>query len=207
MCFCLSHALSLTKVSLSHSYETVASMLAPSSSGVAEAVRPKGASSSVDPEPNDSSTIPYDGFPPLSPDNIALIETANSEGLSESESESKSKHGIELPKSAEPYMWDLAEERSVSASPASESDDGSSGVQLGSSAMKKWPPLTEADIDEISKAQLEGADKEQISFDSWGSKDRLFTGQRLVQTSVEGEIGCQAEKGHKVSENKRLDNG
>lgn len=194
----------LKKVSLSHSYETVASILGPSSSGVAEAVQPKGALSSVDPESNDS-TIPYDGFPPLSPDNIALIETANSEGLSESES--KSKHGFELQKCAEPYMWDLAEDRSASASPTSESDDGSSGVRVGSSAMKKWPPLTEADIDEISKAQLEGAEKEQISFDSWGSKDRLFTGQRWVQTSVEGESGCQAEKGHKVSENTLLDNG
>lgn len=196
-------ALSLKKVSLSHSYETVASILAPSSSGVAEAVQPKGASSSVDLESNDS-TIPYDGFPPLSLDNIALIEKANREGLSESESESK--HGIEFLKSAEPYMWDLAEDRSASASPTSGSDDESSGVD-GSSAMKKWPPLTEADIDEISKAQLEGAEKQRVSFDSWDSKDRLSTEQGLVQTSAKGETGCQAEIGQKVTENALLDNG
>ncbi|KAK0154484.1 hypothetical protein N1851_003415 [Merluccius polli] len=185
----------------SRGYETVASILAPSSSGVAEAVEPKGASSSVDPESNDS-IIPYDGFPPLSPDNIALIEKANHEGLSESES----KHSIELPTSAEPYMWDLAEDRSASASPTSESDDGSSGL-VSSSAMKKWPPLTEADIDEISKAQLEGAEKDRVSFDPWGSKDKSVTEQVLVQTLVEGETGCQAEIGEKVTEDALLDNG
>ena len=189
-------------MSLPHSYETVASILAPSGSGAAEAVRPQGASSSPDPE-SKNSTIPFDGFPPLSPDDIALIETANHEGLSESETESK--RGKEPPMSAEPYMWDLAgEDRSASAS--SEGSDGSPEV-VGSSAMKKWPPLTEADIDEISKAQLEGAEKEQVSFDPWGSKDRLVPKQGLVQSSVEGETLCQAEIGQKGAGNALLENG
>ena len=188
---------------LSHSYETVASILAPSGSGAAEAVRPQGTPSSPDPESKDT-TIPCDGFPPLSPDHIALIETANHEGLSESESESERKRGIKPPMSAEPYMWDLAgEERSASAS--SEGSDGSPDV-VGSSAMKKWPPLTEADIDEISKAQLEGVAKEQVSFDPWGGKDGLVPKQGSVQSSVEGETTCQAEIGQKGAESALLDN-
>ncbi|KAJ3585330.1 hypothetical protein NHX12_014051 [Muraenolepis orangiensis] len=186
-------------------YETVASILAPSSCGAAEAVQPKGSSSSVDPESKDS-TLPCEGFSLLSADNIALIEKANLEGLSESESESK--HGVELQKSAEPYAWDLAEDRSASASPTSESDDGSLVVVGSSRAMKKWPPLTEAEIDEISKTQLEGAEsKERIPFHSWDSKDRLFTEQGLGQTSVEGEPGCEAEIVQKVTEPVPLDDG
>ncbi|XP_059933088.1 uncharacterized protein LOC132475793 isoform X1 [Gadus macrocephalus] len=181
-------------------YETVASILGPSGSGAAEAVRPKSVSSSLAPESNDW-TIPFGGFPPLSQDNIALIETANHEGLSESES----KPGIEPPMSAEPYMWDLAgEDRSASVS--SEGSDGSPEV-VGSTAMKKWPPLTEADIDEISKAQLEGAEKEQVSFDPWGSKDRLVPKQRLDQSLVEGGTTCQAEIGQKGAENALLEKG
>ena len=194
---------SLKKVCLSHSYETVASILAPSASGAAEAVRPQSPPSSPDPESKDT-TIPFDGFPPLSPDHIALIETANHECLRESESESEIKWGTEPSMSAEPYMWDLAgEERPASAS--SEGSDGSPDV-VGSSAMKKWPPLTEADIDEISKAQLEGVAKEQVSFDPWGSKDGLVPKQGLVQSSVEGETTCQAEIGQKGAESALLDN-
>lgn len=165
---------------LSHSYETVASILGPSGSSVAEVVHhPKALSSSVDRE---------DNSPPLVGKAVPL-EEPQFEGMLQTN------QSIKFPTSAEPYMWNLADDRSVSPSPTTDSDDGFLGV-VGPSIMKKWPPLTEADITEISKEDLEGeGSKEGACFDPYYMKERLFTEQDSVQTSVFVEGLDQAKTG------------
>ncbi|XP_071403276.1 EH domain-binding protein 1-like protein 1 [Centroberyx affinis] len=125
----------------------------------------------------------------------------------------QTKFSIEPPTSAEPYMWNLAEDRSASPSPTTDSDDGFVGV-VGPNIMRKWPPLTEADITEISKEDLEGLEEEGASLDPWRVKARSFTGQDSVQklVCVEGLlVRRQAETGQgevrTVSTSALLDKG
>lgn len=150
---------------MSHSYETVASILGPSSSTLPEMDhQPKGSSSM---DQKDKTPTPSDEFFPIHKieDQFEDIHT---------------KHNIEYPTNAEPYMWDLVGDLSASPSPTTNSDDGF----LVCASMKKWPPLTEADITEISKEDSEHADEQDASLDQWHTKERSFTGQDSIQTSV-----------------------
>lgn len=89
-------------------------------------------------------------------------------------------HNIEYPTSAEPYMWNLLGDRSASPSPTTDGND----EFLVCASMKKWPPLTEADITEISKEDGEEVEEQEESLDQWHTKEKLLTGQDSVQTSV-----------------------
>ncbi|XP_067117630.1 uncharacterized protein ehbp1l1a isoform X3 [Osmerus mordax] len=165
-------------------YETVASILGPSSSVPAEGAN-QALSSSVETEihlGSTSTTLPDPS--PLIPDAIS-VESAHREGLVQTNI------AIDLPTTAEPYMWTLAGDRSESPSPTTYSDDGFVGA-VGPGSMKKWPPLTAADLSEISKEDFGVAKEEETSAGSWdhvGEKPAV-TGQDLRQMSgcVEGLV-------------------
>lgn len=119
---------SLTLVSISHSYETVASILGPSGSILADVdLQPKA---DVDVKAKNLTASTVDITTPLQ-----KVEDIHS------------KQTTEYPQSAEPYMWNLEGRRTETPSPSTDSDDGF----LICASMKKWPPLTAADITEITK--------------------------------------------------------
>lgn len=158
----------LIPVSVSHSYETVASILGPSSSPLAEVDHQPKVVSSVDLK--DKTLTPSDELFPHFTDNSSLMQQI----------EGQFEHNIEYPTSAEPYMVDLVGDQSASPSPTTDSDNGF----LVCASMKKWPPLTEADINEISKEDSEIVEEQETALDQCHSKERSFTGQDSVQTSV-----------------------
>lgn len=94
-----------------------------------------------------------------------------------------SKQSTEYSASAEPYMLNLVGDRSASPSPTTESDDGF----LVCASMKKWPPLTEADITEISAEDREGKEAQEASLDQWHTDERSPTGPDSVQKSLHTE--------------------
>ncbi|XP_034412576.1 uncharacterized protein ehbp1l1a isoform X4 [Cyclopterus lumpus] len=148
-------------------YETVASILGPSSSTLAEAEHQPMAASSMDLK--DKTLAPTDEFSTHFSGNTAIMQKI--EGQSE---DIYTKHNIEYPASAEPYMLDLEGDRSASPSPTTDNDDRF----LVCASIKKWPPLTEADITEISKEADSEQAEEQVAFlDQWHTKERSLTGQ------------------------------
>ncbi|XP_035531308.1 uncharacterized protein LOC118338169 isoform X3 [Morone saxatilis] len=157
-------------------YETVASILGPSTSTLAEEDHQPKAVSSMDLK--DKTQTPLDECFSDFVDNSMLIQKI--EGQFE---DIHTKHSIEYLTSAEPYMWDLVGGRSASPSPAPDSDDGF----LVCASMKKWPPLTEADITEISKDNSEQVKEQEVAFDKWHTKKRSFTGQDSIQTPLHVE--------------------
>lgn len=166
---------SLTVVSMSHSYETVASILGPSSSTLAEVDHQPKAVSTMDLK--DKSLALLDEFFPHFVDNTTSIQT-----IERQFEDIHPTHDNEYPTSAEPYMLDL-HTCGQSASPTSDSDD----MFLDCANMKKWPPLTEADITEISKDDSGQVEEQETAFDQLHTKERSFTGQDSVQTSVYNE--------------------
>lgn len=92
-------------------------------------------------------------------------------------------HNIEYPASAEPYMWNLVCDQSASTSPTTEKDNG----HLVCAGMKKWPPLTEEDITEISKEDGEQKEGREICVDQWHSKTRSLAGEDSFQTMVNND--------------------
>ncbi|XP_049922738.1 uncharacterized protein ehbp1l1a isoform X5 [Epinephelus moara] len=163
---------SLTPVSMSHSYETVASILGPSSSTLAEVEHQPKAVSSMD--LNDKTLTPSDDF------STHVADTTTPTQRIEGEFEDIHKHNTEYPTSAEPYMRDLVGDRSASPSPTTDSDDG----YLVCANMKKWPPLTEADITEISTEDGEQVEEQDASLDQQHTKEKLLTEQDSGQTAV-----------------------
>ncbi|XP_034412578.1 mucin-17 isoform X6 [Cyclopterus lumpus] len=154
-------------VKASTGYETVASILGPSSSTLAEAEHQPMAASSMDLK--DKTLAPTDEFSTHFSGNTAIMQKI--EGQSE---DIYTKHNIEYPASAEPYMLDLEGDRSASPSPTTDNDDRF----LVCASIKKWPPLTEADITEISKEADSEQAEEQVAFlDQWHTKERSLTGQ------------------------------
>lgn len=157
---------------MSHSYETVASILGPSSSTLAEVEHQPKAVSSMD--LNDKTLTSSDDFSTHVADNTTPTQRI------EGEFEDIHKHNTEYPTSAEPYMRDLVGDRSASPSPTTDSDDG----YLVCANMKKWPPLTEADITEISAEDGEQVEEQEASLDQQHTKEKLLTEQDSGQTAV-----------------------
>ncbi|XP_028284692.1 uncharacterized protein ehbp1l1a isoform X2 [Parambassis ranga] len=158
-------------------YETVASILGPSSSALAKAEHQPKTVFCVDPK--DEAMTPSDSiFPPLS-DSTSPIQK-----IEDTFEDIRSKNRIEYPTSVEPYMWDLVDDQSsnpVADSPVSDIDDG----YLVCQSMKKWPPLTEADITDISKEeQVEG---EEASLGQSHTEERLLTEQDSLPTSARAD--------------------
>ncbi|XP_034712555.1 uncharacterized protein ehbp1l1a isoform X3 [Etheostoma cragini] len=194
---------SLTTLSMSHSYETVASMLGPSSSTLAEVEHQPKAAFSMDLK--DQTLTPSDKFTTHLADNATTIQKI--EGQFD---EIQTKHNIEFPLNAEHYTWDLLGDPSASPSPTTKRDDG----LLVCASMKKWPPLTEADITEISKEDSEQVTEQKASLDQWLTKERPLTGQDPVQTSVyieslltRHQTLTEQDEGRTVSTSLQLDNG
>lgn len=163
---------------MSHSYETVASILGPSSAILSE----------------------VDNLTHSDGDTTAI---QNLEGQIED-------NNTEYPQSAEPYMGDLACGRSMTPSPATDSDDGF----LVCASIRKWPPLTEADISEISKDSCKEEEEQDADLGQWNTKDGFLIGQDSVQTSVYTEnllARLQTETGQDevstMSSSSKLDKG
>ncbi|KAF7645298.1 hypothetical protein LDENG_00207000 [Lucifuga dentata] len=186
-------------------YETVASILGPSGSTLAEGDnQSKTVSSSVDLEEKTHS----DGFSLPSLHNIT--EKIDPSGELHFEGV-HAEYSTEYPTTAEPYMWDVTDHQSASPSPASDSDDE---IVVGMSIMKKWPPLTEADITEISKEDLEFVEKEEASVDQCCEKKRLLAAWDSAEDSGHGEgllashwTEAEQEEARIVSSSAYLDTG
>ncbi|XP_056882649.1 uncharacterized protein ehbp1l1a isoform X4 [Takifugu flavidus] len=131
-------------------YETVASILGPSGSILADVdLQPKA---DVDVKDKNLTASTVDITTPLQ-----KVEDIHS------------KQTTGYPPSAEPYMWNLEGRRTETPSPATDSDDGF----LICASMKKWPPLTAADITEITKDMGE----EVTTLDRWSTDEGLDGGQ------------------------------
>ncbi|TKS92541.1 Ras-related protein [Collichthys lucidus] len=148
-------------------YETVTSILGPSSFTLAEVDHQPKAVSSMDPK-NKKSNPPDEPFPQY---------VDNTNPTQKTEDQFEDSHDSEYPTSVEPYMWDLVDDQSAFPSPDTDSDDQFSVC----ASMKKWPPLTEADITEISKDDSEQVEEQDTTLDT---KQRSVTRQDSVQTSV-----------------------
>lgn len=160
-----------------HSYEKVASILGPSSTILADVDHQSKAVSFMDLK--DKTLTPSDELFPHFVENNGT--TQKLEGQSE---EVSSKHDeYESVSTAEPYMWDLVGDQTVSLAPAADSDDGLSDC----TSMKKWPPLTEADITEISNENVEEGERKETTLEQCHKQESLLTGQDCVETSVNTE--------------------
>ncbi|XP_071334282.1 uncharacterized protein ehbp1l1a isoform X4 [Trachinotus anak] len=181
-------------------YETVASILGPSSSTLTEVDhQPKAISyrDLMDKTPSDEFFLHFGDY------------TTPIQKIGGQFEDSRTKQNVEYPTSAEPYMWNLLADRSASPSPTTDSDDGF----LVCASMKKWPPLTAADITEISKEDSEQVEEQETSLDQWHT-ERSLTGQDSVQTSVYNESllaghRTETEQGEvrTVSSSSQLDKG
>lgn len=160
-----------------HSYETVASILGPSSTILTDVDHQPKAVSFMDLK--DKTLTPSDEFFPHFVENTGT--TQKLEGQSK---EVSTKHvEYESVSSAEPYMLDLVDDQTVPLEPAIDSDDG----LLDCTSMKKWPPLTEEDINEISNETGEEVEEKETTSEQWHKKERLLTRQDYVETSVKTE--------------------
>ncbi|KAM9400897.1 uncharacterized protein ACWYII_030692 isoform 2-T2 [Salvelinus alpinus] len=142
----------------SRGYETVAAILGPSGSPPTEDVD----SSVVDPE---DSAVPSESSSDPVPDISILVQEAVSGEAPHVEGETKPT--VELPTTAEPSLLTVEDKQSNSPSAVrQDSEDGFVGVE-GPSSMRKWPPLTEADLTEISSGEFVVTGEEEVTLDSW----------------------------------------
>lgn len=162
---------SLTRVSIFHSYETVASILGPSSSTLAKVdhqPRPTEAVTSMDLK--QKTVTPSDEFVPHFMDNTTPRQRTEAQF-----GHIPTKHSTEYPSSAEPYMWNMADDK-ASPSTTTNTDD----EFLVCASMKKYPPLKEADFIELSKEDCEKVEEQETFIDQCHAKERSLT----VQDSV-----------------------
>lgn len=195
---CHSH----TPISISHSYETVASMLGPSSSALSEADHEPKTISYKD--LMEKRVSPSDEFFLHFGDNTTQTDRFGSQTEGQIE-DSHNKQTVEYPTSVEPYMWNLVGGRSVTPSPSTDSDDGF----LVCASMKKWPPLTEADITEISKEEGEQVEEQEATLDEW-NKERSHTGQDTAHAEsllASDKTGAEQDEVRNVSSSLQLDKG
>ncbi|KAM3589921.1 uncharacterized protein V6R79_000033 [Siganus canaliculatus] len=177
-------------------YETVASILGPYNSTLAETDHHPEAVSSMDLK--DNSPSPSDETLPHCAGGTTLTEKIEHEV---DDTDRKDPNNSYYPTNVEPYMWDLVDRRSES--PTAESDEGF----LVCTSMKKWPPLTDVDIAEISKDDGEQGEEEEAAL------DQTITGKSSVQKAEHTEsllAGNQIETGLDevtVSTSSKLDKG
>ncbi|XP_071020652.1 uncharacterized protein [Oncorhynchus clarkii lewisi] len=157
----------------SRGYETVAAILGPSGSPPTEDVD----SGVVDPE---DSAVPSESSSDPVPDISILVQEAVSGEASHVEGET---NPIELPTTPEPSLLTVEDKQSNSPSAVRQnSEDGFIGVE-GPSSMRKWPPLTEADLTEISRGEFAVTGEEEVTLDSWAQIGEKSTFK--VQDDVE----------------------
>lgn len=160
-----------TPLSISHSYETVVSILGPSSTTLTEVDHQPKASIDL----KDKTVTPSDEF--------FLHFTDNTTSIDGQFEDIHTEHDIGCQTSAEPHIWNLVDVRSGSPSPTTNSDDGF----LVCASMKEWPPLTEADMTEMSNEDGEQVEEQEASLDQCHTKESSLTGQDSVQISVNTE--------------------
>ncbi|KAG7495850.1 hypothetical protein JOB18_006471 [Solea senegalensis] len=179
-------------------YETVVSILGPSSSTLNEEDR----------QPKDISYL--DLKDKITSDEFILHFADSSTPIHETEGQfedTDTDSDIDYPASVEPYMWNLVSDQSTSSpSSATDSEDG----YLVCAGMKKWPPLTEADITEISKEdgeQLEGQEASLSRESSLTGEDavRRFTDSESLLARYETEEECDEIR--TVSSSSQLNSG
>ncbi|CDQ78467.1 unnamed protein product [Oncorhynchus mykiss] len=142
----------------SRGYETVAAILGPSGSPPTEDVD----SGVVDPE---DSAVPSESSSDPVPDISILVQEAVSGEASH------------------PSLLTVEDKQSNSPSAVRQnSEDGFIGVE-GPSSMRKWPPLTEADLTEISRGEFAVTGEEEVTLDSWAQIGEKSTFK--VQDDVE----------------------
>ncbi|XP_037333981.2 uncharacterized protein ehbp1l1a isoform X3 [Pungitius pungitius] len=147
-------------------YETVASILGPSSSTLAEVEHQPRAGSSKDLK--DKSLTSSDEFSTHFAGSTTSIQKI--EGQLE---DIHTKDEIEYPASVEPYMLDLEGDRSASASPTTDNGDRF----LVCASIRKWPPLTESDITEVSKENSEQVEEQEAFLEKCHAEEISLTGQ------------------------------
>ncbi|TTI61485.1 EH domain-binding protein 1-like protein 1 [Bagarius yarrelli] len=144
-------------------FDAVAAMLQPSASGAHADIQwtTDGARSFVDPakvsvKPRKPRCEPADE--PMSQKALHVSSTEPQE--------------FKFPVSAEPYMWHLADSRSETSLCSKDVDSWLTGNKEHSQ-MKKWPPLTEADLHEITKEGEEN-DPHALVQSSETTKKKIF---------------------------------
>ncbi|XP_042184403.1 uncharacterized protein LOC112260080 isoform X2 [Oncorhynchus tshawytscha] len=158
----------------SRGYETVAAILGPSGSPPTEDVD----SGVVDPE---DSAVPSESSSDPVPDISILVQEAVSGEAPHVVGETNPT--IELPTTPEPSLLTVEHKQSNSPSAVrQDSEDGFIGVE-GPSSMRKWPPLTEADLTEISRGEFVVTGEEEVTLDSWAQIGEKSTFK--VQDDVE----------------------
>ncbi|KAM4714924.1 uncharacterized protein ehbp1l1a isoform 1-T1 [Anableps anableps] len=145
-------------------YETVASILGPSSSALVDVDHPLAVPSVLLKE---RMLTPAEFWPHFTDSKTPPQKIDdNSENIHTKQ---------ENPASVEPYLWDLVDDQLVSSLPTTDNED-----TLFVSRMKRWP-LTE-DSRSIKEGS-EGTDEHELPLNQQGSKDKLLTEQNSVQTS------------------------
>lgn len=177
--------------------------MGPSSSALAEADQLKPVSA-VDLK--DKTMTPPDECLAHADETSSLQKIVLLEGQFEDIHSSRS---TEYPASAEPYMLNLVGDRSPSPSPTTDSDDGF----LVCASMKKWPPLTEADITEISKED-EVLEVQEASLDQMHRDKSPLMGLDSVQKTeytesllMRQQTGGEQDEVREVSTSSQLDKG
>lgn len=149
---------------MSPSYETVASIFGPSSSTLAE----------VEHQPMTAFSKDLKDKQLASSDETHFAGSTTSIQKIESQLEDiYIKDKIEYPGSAEPYTLDLEGDRSASPSPTTNNDDRF----LVCATIRKWPPLTESDITEVSKENSGQVEEQEAFLDKWHAEETSLTGQ------------------------------
>lgn len=155
----------LTYLSIFHSYESVASILGPSSSTLAK----------VDHQPRPTETISSMKQKTVTPsDEFVLHFTDNTTPRQRTEAQfghSPPKHSTKFLSSAEPFTWNMADNK---ASPSTTTN--TDGEFLVFASMKKLHPLKEANI-ELSKEDGEKVEGEEAFIDQCHTKESSLTGQ------------------------------
>ncbi|XP_067379474.1 uncharacterized protein ehbp1l1a isoform X13 [Channa argus] len=158
-------------------YETVASILGPSSSTLVKVDHhhvPIEAVSS--PLLKDKAVTPSDeAFSDFTDSTIHIQK------IDDNFEDIQTKHSAEYPTSGEP-VGNLVGDQ-VSPLSTANTDDG----YLVCANMKKWPPLTEADIMEISKEDVEQVGEQEASLNQCYTYERSLKAQDSVQTSANVE--------------------
>ncbi|XP_067379464.1 uncharacterized protein ehbp1l1a isoform X4 [Channa argus] len=164
-------------LSVENGYETVASILGPSSSTLVKVDHhhvPIEAVSS--PLLKDKAVTPSDeAFSDFTDSTIHIQK------IDDNFEDIQTKHSAEYPTSGEP-VGNLVGDQ-VSPLSTANTDDG----YLVCANMKKWPPLTEADIMEISKEDVEQVGEQEASLNQCYTYERSLKAQDSVQTSANVE--------------------
>ncbi|KAL0970429.1 hypothetical protein UPYG_G00241830 [Umbra pygmaea] len=167
----------------SRGYETVAAMLGPLDSPPTKGADCSMAVSSlVDPE---DTVVPSKSSYDFVSDTSTLVHKTVSGEAQHIEGKTKP---FEVPATTEHCLWTLEDKKSESPSSTSQDSEGGFVGIKGSSSMKKWPPLTEADLTEISKGESVVSLEEEVSPDLCAELEDKSTFQVQESGQIKGYV-------------------